>query len=302
MKKEKAMIKLGIIGLSEGNGHPYSWSAIFNGYNKKYMNDCPYPVIPEYLYRQTYPEDFLKHAKVTHIWSQDRKLSEHVSKASNIENVVDDYHELIGKVDGILLARDDPENHKRFATPFIEAELPIYIDKPIATDIEQLKYFKELERHPEQIFSCSALRYAKEYILTAEELKEIGTIQFIDAYTMKSWKKYAVHLIDPVIKNFLYENSMVKVENTRISDKTTVSVLWDNGVISRFNTFEKTYTPMKIEVYGTKGSKSIIFKDTFYAFRSALNEFIDICFEKKENKYSFDYLKKIVSIIEKGME
>ena len=24
-------LKLGIIGLSEGNGHPYSWSAIFNG-------------------------------------------------------------------------------------------------------------------------------------------------------------------------------------------------------------------------------------------------------------------------------
>jgi hypothetical protein len=26
-------IKLGIIGASKGNGHPYSWSAIFNGYD-----------------------------------------------------------------------------------------------------------------------------------------------------------------------------------------------------------------------------------------------------------------------------
>jgi len=28
------VIKLGIIGTSQGNGHPYSYSAIFNGYNK----------------------------------------------------------------------------------------------------------------------------------------------------------------------------------------------------------------------------------------------------------------------------
>jgi hypothetical protein len=229
-------------------------------------------------------------------------MSEYVAKASNIENIVDDYHELIGKVDGILLARDDPENHKQFATPFIEAGLPIYIDKPIATDIEQLKYFKELERHSGQIFSCSALRYAKEYLLTPEELKEIGTIQFIDAYTMKSWEKYAVHLIDPVIKNYLYENSIVEMKKMKILDKTSVSVEWDNGMITRFNTFEKTYTPMKLTLYGTKGNKILVFKNSFNAFKTALNEFVEIGFEKKENKYSFDYLKKIVSIIEKGMD
>ena len=42
------MLRLGIIGISEGNGHPYSWSAIFNGYNHEYAQDCPFPVIPDY--------------------------------------------------------------------------------------------------------------------------------------------------------------------------------------------------------------------------------------------------------------
>ena len=35
------MYKLGIIGLSPGNGHPYSWSAIFNGYSKEKMAAWP---------------------------------------------------------------------------------------------------------------------------------------------------------------------------------------------------------------------------------------------------------------------
>ena len=44
---EVKKIKLGIIGMSDGNGHPYSWSAIFNGYNRDEMQKCTFPVIPE---------------------------------------------------------------------------------------------------------------------------------------------------------------------------------------------------------------------------------------------------------------
>ena len=70
-------LKLGIIGTSKGNGHPYSWSAIFNGYDPKYMKNCPYPVIYDYLSKQKFPEDNIKGASVTHIWTQNKKISEH---------------------------------------------------------------------------------------------------------------------------------------------------------------------------------------------------------------------------------
>ena len=42
-------LKLGIIGSSLGNGHPYSWSSIINGYNISYLEKCPYEVIINYL-------------------------------------------------------------------------------------------------------------------------------------------------------------------------------------------------------------------------------------------------------------
>ena len=50
-------LRIGILGMTEGNGHPYSWSAIFNGFNKAEMAKCPYPVIPVYLGKQP-PENF----------------------------------------------------------------------------------------------------------------------------------------------------------------------------------------------------------------------------------------------------
>ena len=45
MNKE---LNIGMIGISDGNGHPYSWSAIFNGYDYRIMKDCKYPSIVNY--------------------------------------------------------------------------------------------------------------------------------------------------------------------------------------------------------------------------------------------------------------
>ena len=45
-------IKIGILGFTEGNGHPYSWSAMFNGYDPAEMETCGFPVIPRYLEKQ----------------------------------------------------------------------------------------------------------------------------------------------------------------------------------------------------------------------------------------------------------
>src|SRR5947208_2431940 len=104
-------LRLGVIGISEGNGHPYSWSAIFNGYDLAAMESCPFPVISEYLARQRFPEDAISGAQVTHVWTQDPAVSEHVARASRVRHVVADPSDMLGQIDALLLARDDAENH-----------------------------------------------------------------------------------------------------------------------------------------------------------------------------------------------
>ena len=72
------MIKLGLIGISKGNGHPYSWAAIINGYEEKLMLDCGFPVIPDYLSKHKFPEESIKTMTVSHIWTQDINISQHI--------------------------------------------------------------------------------------------------------------------------------------------------------------------------------------------------------------------------------
>ena len=152
--------KLGIIGMSPGNGHPYSWSAICNGYNKEAIEKCGFPAISRYLCEKNFPSDFIDNAFVTHVWTQDYSRSCHIALASNIRNVVTDFRDLIGEVDAILLARDDSENHLYYARPFLEAGMPIYIDKPLALSVDRAKEIMDLQVFPGQLFSCSASYFA----------------------------------------------------------------------------------------------------------------------------------------------
>ena len=83
---------------------------------------------------------------------------EHVAAASRIAHVVDRLEDMATEVDAILLARDDAETHAAFAAPFLDAGLPIYIDKPLALSIAEAEAMYAREKHEGQIFTCSRAR------------------------------------------------------------------------------------------------------------------------------------------------
>jgi hypothetical protein len=82
-------LKLAMLGMIEGNGHPYSWSGIINGYDPDEMAKCPYAGIPIYMGKQPLESVRIPGARVTHIWCDDPADAPKVAAASLIENVVE---------------------------------------------------------------------------------------------------------------------------------------------------------------------------------------------------------------------
>jgi predicted dehydrogenase len=272
-------LKLGVIGLSDGNGHPYSWSAIFNGYDPEAMELCGFPVIPRYLKQQAWPESRIKGAEVVAVWTQSKELSQRIATAARIPKIISEPEEMLGEVDAILLARDDAENHLEFAAPFIMAGLPIYIDKPIALSSSAFNKIYELEQYPGQIFTCSALRYSNELALSEEDRRELGEIRQIVAFTPKSWSKYAVHIIEPVLNMLPEFDEPVSVSVTTPAsseDDTSRTLLvgWRSGVQTAFFATGDGLTPISVRVIGTKGYRDLNFTDSFSAFKAALEAFV----------------------------
>ena len=79
--KNQDNIRLAMLGMVEGNGHPYSWSAIINGrYDAEVMAECGYPVIPQYLGAQPKENLGIPGAQVTHVWCDNSEDSIKVSE------------------------------------------------------------------------------------------------------------------------------------------------------------------------------------------------------------------------------
>lgn len=290
-------LKLGLIGISDGNGHPYSWSAIFNGYDNEHMSRCPYPNIYDYLRKQSFPQDAIDGALVTHVWTQSKEQSIKIAKASNIPYIVDHYEDMIGNVDAVLIARDDAENHFNFAKKFLQAGVPIYIDKPLATSCYNARQLLELQKYDWQIFSCTALRYAKEFHVTDDILKAVGDIKYIAGVVPKSWDKYAIHVIEPIILITgidIMEHSVIKKNGI-----TQLSFVSSSGIVVNVTSFGNIPSDIAIKINGTKGMRELVFSDSFNAFKKSLEVFIATIRDRRV-KISRDETLAVIKLIELG--
>jgi len=296
-------IRLGVIGLSEGNGHPYSWSAIFNGYDAKVMENCGFPVIPRYLEAQEWPAARIGDAQVTAVWTQEGEISEHIARAGLIPHVCESVQDLVDRCDAILLARDDAENHWQFAEPALRAGKPIYIDKPAALSVQGLKKLYDAERYPGQIFTCSALRYARELQLDSSMHNSIGDLKSIVAVTPKSWAKYGIHIIEPVLKLLPESDSPATWSGLGPAKDGASSLLvrTASGIDLALHAVGATPATIRMQVNGEKGMLDLNFHDSFNAFRNALSDFIDgIKREAVKSPPVFNY--RAINLLEAGLK
>ena len=162
-------IRIGMVGFTEGNAHPFSWSAMINGsYDADLMKDyCKtlYPTIPQYLAKQPAHTLGIPGAKVTHICFTGyvgREDAEMCAKINGIPNVVDTPEEMIGQVDAVIIATDIGDEHVDRCRPFVEAGIPMFVDKPLVNKEEDLQVFCNWRKAGAKFISSSSLRYTKE--------------------------------------------------------------------------------------------------------------------------------------------
>ena len=293
-------MNLGIIGKSKGNGHPYSWSAIINGYDEDRMEKCGYESIPKYLKKHSKEIGMINEPRITHIWTQDYTKTDEIAKTTYIDKQCIHWNDMVDEVDGILLARDDSENHMKYAEIFLRAGIPIYIDKPIATSLSKARELLNMQAYKGQIFTCSALRYAKEFNIDMKTRRYLGKIRSIKGTSIKDWDKYSVHIIEPA--NNIGKPSGKILENKRsISGKSTKLQLAYSNIEMIFETTGEETGDIKLEIVGDTGTIIRRINDPFQAFKKSLETFVKGINEKKV-MISEEEVLKVVRTIELGKQ
>ena len=281
--------------MSPGNAHPYSWSAIINGFfDGDEISRIGYPAVTSYLEanRDTLG---IPGVTVTHVWSQEKEISESIARAAGITNVVDHLPEMIGQVDAVILSRDDPENHKEMSRPFIEAGIPIFIDKPLAYSTEDLNWFSEQSRNGKFIMSCSSMRYANECRIARQELKSFGKLELVTAVGKKDWKKYGVHLLEGLF-GILDDPKAVSVRHLGELDKEVIQLRLEGGVEVMLHLFNDISGTFQISLFGQQGWKLIDIRNSYSMFRDNIIEFVRSV-EQGKPRLEFSKTENIMKII-----
>jgi predicted dehydrogenase len=270
-------IRLAMLGMVDGNGHPYSWSAIINGrYDAQVMADCGFPVIPKYLGAEP-PENLgIPGAKVTHVWCDDPADAAKVAKATFIPHVVERPEDVIGEVDAVIIPTDRGWEHVERARPFIDAGLPLFIDKPLCDRQQDLRQFIAWREEGKAFLSTSCMKYAKEFAAARRRLKEtVGELRLLTITTAKSWERYGIHALEAVYP-MLEPGGWVSVANTGTERASIVHARHASGVDVVLAAVADMYGGFgKLNAHGTTGSLAAAFEDTFYAFKAQLAAFVD---------------------------
>ncbi len=289
------MIKIGMIGMSEGNGHPYSWSAIINGrYDKGTIAACGFPVIAQYLAEN---EDTLgiDDACVTHIWTQDTAISQKIARAAFIEQVCAELNDLTSVVDAVILARDDGDCHLEMAEPFIKAKIPVFIDKPLAVNLADLHYFSHQVEDGAFIMSCSSMRYAEETIAGSRDLGELGALEFAVAVGKKDWFKYGVHMLEAMF-TLLGDPAVKSVRHFGTEHQNRVEISFSNGLTAVVFLYRDIIPTFQISLYGRDQWRRIEYSNWYAMFRRNLTEFI-AGVKTGESRLNFDATVNIIKTL-----
>jgi predicted dehydrogenase len=262
------VIRLGMLGFTPGNGHPYSFSAILNGYDDRAVRDAGWDVIADYLAPHADTRCGAQDARVVAAWGPDPEETRRLARACDIETVASDHEELAAAVDAVVLARDDWDSHAALALPYLEAGLPVFVDKPLTLDTHELARFRPY-LDSGQLASWSGLRFAPEL----DDLHDVQDPVLVRGLGVGAWDRYAIHVLEPAL---LLLGSAPIAATPLGGRHDSVGFHDGSGRIVQIDVLGVgTSVGFHLQVASGREMRSVCLQDRFTAFERSLAAFVE---------------------------
>lgn len=176
-----------------------------------------------------------------------------------LEKRYDDLGEMAKNIDIAFIQSCNWDNHLKQSMPFIEAGVPVFIDKPLAGNLADVKEFERLDAEGKVILGTSAMRYTYEHeSFFAIPEEERGSIIHISVMVGVDEFNYAIHAVESIM-GFIGD---VRPISTRYLGTNTVGdvpcdsyyVLFENGVSACYHICKKGWQPSTALVMTSKTS------------------------------------------------
>ncbi len=150
-------------------------------------------------------------ARVVAVWGETRRFAEKAAAEGRIPEIVRHPEDMIGKVDGVMIDHRHPRYHVPAAIPFVEAGIPVFVDKPFSWTVAEgwkLVQLARRRRVPLTSFSVIPLQetFRKGFLAQLRKAGRITAVTSIGPCDAKSKYGgvffYGIHQVDAITKAF----------------------------------------------------------------------------------------------------
>jgi virulence factor len=213
--------------------------------------------------------------------------------------------ELIGRVDGVLIESQEGAAHLGRAQPFLEAGIPLFIDKPFANSVHDAREIARLSaQHDAPVFSSSSLRYAPELVALLADRESLGTIHGASVWTPASTHPrnpglfhYGIHGVEP-----LYTVMGPGCQEVWCASEDGWEVVvgrWRDGRIGTVRGIRSGAAPFGVTLFGEKAVRTIT-PETKFIYRELLKQIITF-FETRRPPIPLSHTVEIVAFMEAAL-
>ena len=196
--------------------------------------------------------------------------------------ILADYADAVGQVDGVMITARHGDNHYKYAKPYMEAGIPMFIDKPITcTEEEAVTFMREARARGIRLCggsTCAALAETLALAETArsEALGEVRGGAVVSPFHPSSpyggFTFYAQHLIE--IMTTVFGEGVEAVFADRREGLMTFTARYDRFHVQA--TYLEKINYYSASLYGAKGVRNEILTFTSDSFRHEMNDMLDL--------------------------
>ena len=187
--------------------------------------------------------------EVTHVWGETREFAEKAAEKGGIPNIADNQTDMIGQIEGLMIDHRDGKYHLAAARPFVEARLPVFVDKPFSTDLDEaieFARFAKAKGAPVTTFSTITLQESMQaFFAAAKQVGEIRTLVMAgpcdvdDKYGGVFF--YAIHQVEPICQ--ILASRPVQVTTARHGVDGVATVTFESGAAAVMNLHKDWWVP-----------------------------------------------------------
>ena len=205
-------IRIGIIGAE--NSHTAGFGKMFN-IDKKFPG-----------------------AEVKYVWGETDAFAKAAMEKGGIPNQVKDPKEMMGKIDALIVDHRHPKYHLEAATPFVEAGIPTFVDKPFCYRAAEGKEFLDMAKKVETpVTSFSSIAHSNSTFDMKKQIAEMGEIGQVLRYGPVDLESeyggvffYGVHIVQPLL--YIFSDDVERVKISRNGKFGNASLQFSSGLFT----------------------------------------------------------------------